>query len=504
MDDTIVEVKRSRSMPKKEPSNKKTSMRNSHLPSPIGKDLRHRFYTAVVFLKAVTHAYAKNRQPASQDPTWQSDNCFEVKYQNFLNRLSQFCDVKLGGDSVTAFTVLDMQDRVQYRFACNRMNNSRLERISKFVSDLLATLKNTTTPRQQLERVLTKVLTHCRTRIHSYLTALTKACRACIETRPADRRTLEQLNALRTAASEADFKRLDEDTFAQRCRPLLDLIHTYTSDANATILTERMTHSSMTQSSSCWSELRHHAGRLRSYDLGVEALLVAAETFPALFDNHEVVFVRSSAPDENPVDKNKDIKAERILRTMTQNQDMALYYNSLVQDARSLNLDDVIQEMVSDETFQPIVHAELLVLQSLEREGLVHPSNFFNAWRYIGSSKPTCRLCHYYFQRQNGGFHVRPTHGNIYINWKPPDLFKKDGETALKARHDMLNSMVIPIRAEALRTLAEKVPRGKQHDSTTGMTSRAFGVLDRGAGLADVDVDVDAVVDDDMETSFED
>ena len=36
----------------------------------------------------------------------------------------------------------------------------------------------------------------------------------------------------------------------------------------------------------------------------------------------------------------------------------------------------------------------------------------------------------------------------------------------------MMNTIVVWVRQEALRTLVEKVPLGKAHDSSTGMTIR--------------------------------
>lgn len=182
-------------------------MANSKLPAPIKKDLRNRFYAAVVFLSALNRACAVHRQPASHELTRSSNNSFEATFKDFVNRLSQFCDIKLGGDSVTAFTVLDLQDRVQYRFACNKMNKSRLTKMSDFVTDLLTALRTTTNLDGKLKQVLMeRVLDHCRTRVHSYLGAFKAACRACLETKPADRGIVDQLNILKKAASEADFK----------------------------------------------------------------------------------------------------------------------------------------------------------------------------------------------------------------------------------------------------------------------------------------------------------
>lgn len=182
---------------------------NSQTPTVMKKDLRHRFYASVVFLSAVTGAYAKNRRRVPQDLTTRHDHgSSEATFMDFVNTLSQFCDVKLGGDSVTAFTVLDFQDRVQYRFACNRLNKSRLTRIATFVTDLLATLRGSSTAGGDAPDLvlLEKALGHCRTRVHSYLGYFKDSCRACIETRPADSASVKQLREFIKVAGEADFK----------------------------------------------------------------------------------------------------------------------------------------------------------------------------------------------------------------------------------------------------------------------------------------------------------
>lgn len=293
------------------------------------------------------------------------------------------------------------------------------------------------------------------------------------------------------------------------CKHLTDLIETSHRQPD-TIFAQRVTHSSMNESSSCWADLRHYAGRLVSYPNGVRTLSRVAEAFPRLLEDFEVVFVRSSEPDDNPM-QCIEVTAEKILAKMIPDAQTAARYAALVQETRSLDLDGAIQATIGDDTFRPIVHAELLVLQSLEREDLTHPSHFYGAWKYIGSSKPTCRLCSCYFQEHSGGFRARPTHGNLYLNWKPPDVFQRDGEAAIRARTDMLNRMVDPIRAEALRTLTEKVPLGKQHDSSTGMTfrTRALGSQgqsqgrgpsqDQDAGSVDGEVDEEAYSEDDAD-----
>lgn len=284
------------------------------------------------------------------------------------------------------------------------------------------------------------------------------------------------------------------------CEALMAMIEEYCRAPDISIFTERGTQGIINPGSNCWSELRHYAGRLRSYSQGIGTLIEAAQAFPMLFENFRVTFVMSSNPDDNPISKR--MPAEKILGTMLQNPVDIARYIQLFESTRylHLNVTKTIEDTMANENFKPVVHAELLVLQSLEKDKLTHPSQFFRSWKYIGSSKPTCRLCHHYFQAHQGGFQVRPTHGNLYINWKPPDVLQRDGEEAIKAREHMLNAIVIPIRSDALRTLDDQVALGRQHDSSTGMTVpvRAMASVGSAAG-AIVNND-----DDDMESYYGD
>ncbi|KAJ4404436.1 hypothetical protein N0V82_010499 [Gnomoniopsis sp. IMI 355080] len=427
-------------------------------PATMNQKLRRRFYEPVVFLHAVTRAWQLNRQAVSHDFASVNTGSLEVNFKEFVNRLSQFCDIKLGGDFVTAFTVLDREDRIQYRFACNRAGKSQLERASAFVTDLLTTLRDGEASNNLDQVLLEKVLAHCR---------------------------------FEKAAKEADFGKLDLAEFAQRCKILMKFIEEC-KQRKLNVLAERPAHSNMSQSSNCWSTIRHYAWRLLSYFVGIRTMVTAVRNSPRLVEHFEVVFVRSSDPDANPL-LNKSVTADEILRRMVPDPAQAVQYSALLAEIRSIDMNKTIQDIIGEANFRPIVHAELLVLQSLEKDELTHPSNFFNSWKYIGSSKPTCRLCHWYFEHHGGGFQVRPTHGNLYINWKPPDVLRGDGEDALKAREKMLNTMNVHIRKEGLRTLIEKVPMGRLHDSSTGKTFSAINALaERPSGEID------------METSFGD
>ncbi|KAK7733313.1 hypothetical protein SLS53_008210 [Cytospora paraplurivora] len=437
-------------------------------------NVQRRFYHAVVFLFGVTKACETNRQPVPYDLSWHQNDSSETLFKELINKLCQFCDVRHGGESVTAGTVLKLQGRIQYRFACNKKDLDELERNRIFVTDLLENLRNVATANADLRtRLLAKVLDFCGDRVRYYLSALRNASDVCMKTNPADATLMSQLRELETVTSCAGTHGLNAAAYS-----LVALIETIQSSEDS-VFRERPAQSSMNQASNYWSELRHYAGRLLSYSHGVRTLMLAAASFPALFTRVEVVFIPSSRSDDNPFQLKATSKwtaTEQVLRTVTNNTESARNYQSLVEEARALALEDTFRKLAQNQKFRPIVHAELLILQSLERAGLTHPSRFFNSWKYIGSSKPTCKLCDYYFRAHTAGFQVRASHGNLYHKWKPPDVYQRDGEAAIRARENILQTMVQWIREEALRILREKAPRGKQHDSSTGTTFTALAM----------------------------
>lgn len=189
--------------------------------------------------------------------------------------------------------------------------------------------------------------------------------------------------------------------------------------------------------------------------------MATTRRFPRLVEQgFEVKVVQSSCPDPNPFPGKGADNTYEILTRMTPDKETARYYNAMLEETRSIDIMKNIKDVISKDTFRPVVHAELLILQSLEQDEFVHPSNFFGSWKYIGSSKPTCWLSHYYFQIHKGRFQVRSTHMNLYLNWKAPDVFGRDGDAAIKAREDMMNAMVKPIRQDGHRTLEERIPLG--------------------------------------------
>ncbi|KAI3545655.1 hypothetical protein CSPX01_04961 [Colletotrichum filicis] len=137
-------------------------------------------------------------------------------------------------------------------------------------------------------------------------------------------------------------------------------------------------------------------------------------------------------------------------------------------EMQKFGLDSIIQRQIGKRTFKPRVHAEVLVHSYLLSRDLQHPREYFNSWKYIGSSKPTCRLCHYYFNAHPDRMQVRKTHDNLYPNWRIPGVFEGADSGVLDAKTQrLLEKIMESVHDDVKRTLEEKRPKGRTHDSNT-------------------------------------
>lgn len=221
-----------------------------------------------------------------------------------------------------------------------------------------------------------------------------------------------------------------------------------------------------------WGKLCHAAGRLLSYFGAVNTLLQARSCWDCLFHEFRVECLPSSTALPNPITR-KTVTGSEIIGRMTPDTAKQAEYRRKFQDLQvKFDVNREIQEKVdAKKQFQPIVHAEVLIHQSIVDDPdpeirNLHPSRFFEHNRYIGSSKPTCRLCDYYFRACQDPVQTRETHRNLYHRWRVPDVYKHQGEEAVARREKILNDMLKWIRDDTFRTFDDKVPERNENDST--------------------------------------
>lgn len=235
-----------------------------------------------------------------------------------------------------------------------------------------------------------------------------------------------------------------------------------------------------------WCDLRHYLGRWHSYRQAAEIITKASQRWPTLFQDYEFLMLPCSEKMTKPINKS-DLTAALILENMAAAEHKtttALLQHA--QEAQKFDLDQAIQLQVSKSKFEPIIHAEIIVHTHLVNNGLT--SEFWNGLNYIGSSKPTCRLCSYYFEsHQHDRVEVRPSHFNLYPSWRLPDYPAEHEPEARKIYDDMFLRITQKIRNDVKRSLEQKITWGKSHDSNTYSTMPDY--LREGCQSSDADTD---------------
>ncbi|EXM30552.1 OTT_1508-like deaminase [Fusarium oxysporum f. sp. vasinfectum] len=447
---------------------------------------KRRLYEPIVLYKAlteITHEQGALR-PVEVPERPRTE---EERYHNFLHKLASICDSTKGGKTVTSIAILDEEEKYKYVFACNQISDRDLSDTRDLLTTVLTSLYDFHTfpldKKNTVEsEILKKILSFNSPRINCYLNALkAKNIVECLEycqmqTDTADTSIEEGLRSLDRAIEDTTFKNMGNNEYFETYSTIQHALETFLTREVKSYIDKRATNGRFSEGRSfaCWSELRHSLSRLQSYKKTVQDLIAAEGEWPDIFQELEVVSVKSSQTEPNPLGK-KSEKASNILGRMCSNEASRQRYCDLAQNLQMFDLDDRIQTQCAKSTFKPYVHCEILVLEwimTLNREMAQkhHPGvTFFNDWSYIGSSKPACQLCRYYFDTagQHNGIRTRAGHGNLYVNWRFPDLHESDGTFGQTRRQSIFNSMIEKIRQDAFGILVTRNSGGKRHDSST-------------------------------------
>lgn len=213
-----------------------------------------------------------------------------------------------------------------------------------------------------------------------------------------------------------------------------------------------------------WLELRHFLGRLHSYLLAVKTMLRARLFWDRLCHDTKVTVIPSATTIPHPL-KNKRPTAYEIIGRMTSDDGLLATYRSQAEKLQELKLDEIILAECNSASQTHMVHAEILVLDYVL--GYLRDTEdvqFYNGWRYIGTCKPVCRLCHYYFMAHPSTVHVRETSNNLYPHWRIPDVF---GEKAMTETEKYLQAVIVKTRADAIQSLKSQTLQGRRYDSNS-------------------------------------
>ncbi|RFN42553.1 hypothetical protein FIE12Z_12791 [Fusarium flagelliforme] len=411
-----------------------------------------------------TYPHESDNQSAG---TYQAEMEDLEAFRFFVNKLAQVCDNERGGDTVTAIAILRGSAGPNYVIGSNFRDPGDLQMTKDFMQallDLMGKNPDKLQPKALRSRVLWFILSFNIPRLQEYLQHLSQAVQDCRESceRREEVEESEPFKSLLYLAEKCDF-RLDistsntEDKSISDCETLIKAIYTL----DQTEISQRAKDAEMTRSEP-WCKLRHYLGRWLSYRKAAEGIVTVSERWPDLFLDFEITMVPPGSRLQKPNLPSGLTSSIIIQQIVAEDKSQDPDLNELADSLEQMGIDEIIQKSQQSRTFRPRLHAEGLLYEYLSKNGQTAAESYWNRWSYIGSSKPTCRLCHYYFDAlQDDKPAIRSSHYNLYRDWRLPE--HHDAET----RDDLLNKIVQRLRADVIKTLKEKKLRRKAKDSNT-------------------------------------
>ncbi|KZL85528.1 hypothetical protein CI238_04623 [Colletotrichum incanum] len=495
----------------------------------------NRFFEALSILSSLQTACGRNSQFTATSDTSVSEESHSRTLECFINKLAQTCDNKRHGPTVTSLAIVRPPDKLLYAFASNQRSHEDNEEARGFVFSILHYVNQVCAEpcfrddecSTVFRHVLRNILNFNHERIQHYRQSLLERLDQCL--RDCERCTSEQSKFVHSLGvwtrNEARLMSLDTSLKAVLLpiqqiallpsdEPTEDDGVSSTSSKNeelvraATALRQSPAFNDIVDKgkagkideSQHWCELQHFIGRLASYFRATQAILGARKSHPELFamEGLEIHFIDSSKPIPNPMNafqaglpptqRDTVRSAHAIISRMTSDKGKQEVYQQYADELQRCGLDDLIAKQCRKKTFRPIAHSEVLLLEWLRSEFAeeTHSIPFYSGVKYIGCSKPTCRLCEYYFAAHSSGVRVRPPHRNVYPNWVVPDVLVEGETSQYKAR--MIDAVLGRVRDDVFMALREKVSERKRFDSNTYSSQPTY------ESLADISDDLDDLV----------
>ncbi|TFB05802.1 hypothetical protein CCMA1212_001534 [Trichoderma ghanense] len=478
-------------------------------PIPLGSRVVHKFFEPIILLVALVDAVRNTAKPRPPEPEIDVQDPTQL-FCAFVNKLGHVCDREKGGETVTSFVVLRNEahpQRAHYVFAVNRQTDSQLQSTATYVRTLLRKVGQAPEGRANQHEARHSLLYHVllfnRPRVSFYLRELRAQAALCLEKclsdvtheiMSADDMIAEQLENILDIPEAGSSLTLPASSDIHKCETTVQLLIRIDRSQVGAIIESRAQEDRIAgyRSMECWADLLHTMRRILAYQQSVQFFLLAKERWPNLFQNATVSFLSSSRPIPKPI-RNKSLSAEGIVGRMTRKEKVMKIFKQFVQDLQAFDLDDRIKQEYGRRTFRPTVHAEVLLLDWISKQSRTALVSFFNDYRYIGSSKPTCKLCDYYFQEHRLNVGHRISHGNLYSSWRVPDVFPYQGQMEIANRQVMVDRLLERVRKEAFDLVSKKaVPSAKVDDSLTASARMTLWEV-RSLHGSNTDADVDDI-----------
>ena len=228
-----------------------------------------------------------------------------------------------------------------------------------------------------------------------------------------------------------------------------------------------------------WRNMKHVADRLAAYGEAVEAFFEAKEVWPDLFHDFEVLYLPSAPAMTFTLNQSSGTRrSHALVGKLAKNADELKRLRTYTRELQEkYKIDKQISKDWPTQEDVFFVHAEIRLHRWLETsEGGTHVGRFFEGYKYIGSSKPTCRLCHYYFELHGTDVQVRDSHRNLYPRWRMHDVFPEDGlsvngEDPEQERMLLVHKIKDRVVSDIKQILNNKLADRRENDSTDKHTA---------------------------------
>ncbi|KAK2024326.1 hypothetical protein LX32DRAFT_643726 [Colletotrichum zoysiae] len=401
-------------------------------------------------------------------------------FQKFLCKLAQVCDAEKGGDTITALVALRAADGPGYHLASNGRKPSELESTKNFLSGLLDYVGRNPdglAEKPLKKQVLWRVLEFNLPRVRFYLKQVIASVGECIaSTRSSG--TQGEINIvarLRIIEDSATFPLPDDMQsdqgarlkFLKDCETLIKTIQ----DAMATgfsLVVNQGADADDPETSHAWCQLRHHLGRLHSYRQAAEVIVETSRERPELFAGFTVAFVPYSRPKRLSLPRTT-LSLEGVIEEAFPDRDLQAYAGHIEQ-LREYGLEGRVRERLEQRAVQQSVHCEVLLQDFLARMGVVRPQDYYDNSMFIATSKPPCRLCHYFFKDPENDFLVQTPHMNVYPKWRLPDVYEEEGQdrdAVVARREELLDDLIWQMQQDTLGVVRGQHSQWKRNDSRT-------------------------------------
>ncbi|OIW30708.1 hypothetical protein CONLIGDRAFT_288699 [Coniochaeta ligniaria NRRL 30616] len=456
----------------------------SNRTTKVDLKLRRILYPPVLLLicwpRVCNYPY-KTRREIDQPPT--STSSPEQVFRDFVSKLAFLFWTDISPATIPACAVLNHLDiigAVEYVFAFNNRSPSELQQLKEKIQSVLDMFDEPPSSDERKKDILRNVLPYCVKRVKGYLNAFGRNLGECITSCARDTGTeaTEIVACLRTLlnATRKTLTSVEQGGGVNiaATEQLIWSVHSAYKSPVFKIVQDRALKEERGKSSTHWTELIHVTGRLMTYKQAIDLCFMVRETWPQLFQDVHITMVQSDASAPQVLNT-RALTAKEIIGKMTSDKPKLEELFASVDKLGDLGikLDQEIKKEWSKtiKSKDICVHAEINLFQHLEMtEG---GRRFFQGIEFIGSSKPPCKLCSYFFQVYPTDVEVRPSHRNLYGTWLMPDICPDLPST--RGQMDSLEmgrKIAERLLGDLLQAVRARERDGGPHDSSNYSTRR--------------------------------